>query len=610
MNTNKSNKIEDLLKAEFSNAVSPSADFTQELKSKLLNNFISSSKMEDDKNSKSKRFFSKLMAKPIYLAGAGACFLALVAFIGGLGYYYLNLRSQSSAPEAFGELTVFQGKATIHRGDDEIDVKAKEEEELEEGDVITTEDETIADADTIYGRVSISSNSEVELEDEDGNVAFAVGEVYARAFEDAEIVLGTPYGDVKVDDGATLSSVEAGSTESNDEGQEKNSENESAEDNGQTTVQSIAGKVTASVENQGTTASQKVDNGMQVILKNGEISDPSELDRENLKSVFCEHNTEKDDEEGYDKGTADDLVPPEITVIQPEDGMSTDQGKITVTAKSNEDGWARYNNTWNSIKANEEFSYEVSLKAGDNAVEVKVKDKSYNIATKIVNVNYNVPYSLSLDAVVSKSNGIYVKWSASGLQPGYKYQVKRTLEYKQQVGDPIVLEVAADAAVKEWTDTNVVAGKAYYYYVILLDGDGKELAITPSKGVTYSPPTTPPPSGSCSVGLSIVSTWTSQLSGRGSQMVSYLNGNSRISIVSGGNIKVSWSISGDCGEYNGVKVVWRQTPNPVYDVPPYHYITSGNVDTITGLSAGTWYIRVGTYNGSVTHYSNQVSHTF
>ncbi|MBN2101014.1 hypothetical protein JW710_03965 [Candidatus Dojkabacteria bacterium] len=560
-------------------------NFAQDLRAKLISkyqsNLLNNHNMAESEKTGKKGLLSRLPFKHLNIAIAGAGFFAL-GIIAVLGYMYIQGTDSLPFQKRFGTLHVVKGSATVLRDGEEINIGKDEEFPLAKGDTVETDEDTIADVETEDGRVSMSSETVAKFENDEGDVSVEKGDVYARSTEDTEINLETPDGKVKVDDGASFTSVR------DEEG---------------TTARNIQGKVEGSVEKDGEEASKEISEGKQIRIKDNEISDEEEMDREDLKDPLCEHNTDKDEEEGYDPGTAEDTTAPEITVVEPENGSSTFSSKITVKAKSNEDGWAKYNGTWNAIKANEEFSYEAELSKGSNDITVTAKDKYYNIGTATVKVILESKGAISLNEVTAKSNGIFLRWNASGINSNYKYIVRRSLSTKNTSSDPTVLTMKATKDDVSWTDTSTVYGKTYYYHVILLGEDGKEVDRTYTKGAKAINVATPPSTG-CSISLALLSKWSS-LSGLIGSEDKHLNPSS------GGYAKVSWSVSGDCGEYSGFKVVWSQSPNPTYPGDSAAYVDKNtSVHTISGLTSGTWYIRVGTYNGGVTHYSNQVTVTF
>jgi len=74
---------------------------------------------------------------------------------------------------------------------------------------------------------------------------------------------------------------------------------------------------------------------------------------------------------------------------------------------------------------------------------------------------------------------------------------------------------------------------------------------------------------------------------------------SAISSPAAGKIYVKWAVSG-VSTPNGFKVVWSKNQNPVYPGNDYKYLSEPGAReaTITGVGAGTYYVRVCVYNGS------------
>lgn len=576
-------KLEEIMESSFARRASINKSFEQSLRERLISqyqsNLISQNNMDGKETAKptKKGLFGKLFSSPVKVALAGSSLLAVVG-LAGVGVWYLLGYAPQSREDVFGTLSVAEGKAYIQREDEKITLKKGEEEDLEEGDTIETEEDTIADAETDYGRVSLSSKTEVTLEGEDGEVKVEKGEVYARAVKNKKVSMATPDGEVEVEGGSVLTNS------SDEEG---------------TNVKSIAGNVTGSTQKDDTTTSKEVGNGKEVDIKDNEISDEVEIDRESLKTPFCEHNFDKDDDEGFDKGTGEDLTPPEITVTSPEGGLVTKSSKLEVKAKSNEDGWAYYGGKWNEILANEEFKYEITLKSGKNDVTVKVKDKSYNKTTKTINVTYDVAGSIVLNTVSAQSNGIYLKWTAKEVNSKYSYLVRRSTNSTNSTSKNDMIKLQATSSVKEWVDTSTVKGTKYFYHVILLGPDSKEVSRTETKSAVAI--NEAPVAEDRCITLWLVSKTNAALVGEKALA-------SSLSIHSSGKINVKWSVvDSKCGDYSGFKLVWNKTGSPTYPGDSAQYISKDlRTGTITE-SSGTWYIRVGTYNGGVTNYSNQIA---
>ncbi|MEA3356971.1 MAG: hypothetical protein U9Q67_00860 [Patescibacteria group bacterium] len=571
-------QLEKLMKKTYSIKVGPKVNFESRLHDDLI--------LKHQPMNKS--FFDKFKfwtnpTPPYNAIAIGTLFTALV-IVGIVALDPLSAYLSKDTPkDVFGMLSVVEGEAIVRHGQETSTVNENENKELQKGDSVETTENTIADVNMDYGRVSLSSSTTATLEDKNGNISLENGEVYARSTQDTSIVITTDNGEIEVQNGSTIA------IENEEEG---------------TTLKSISGTVKGSSSKDGTRSTKEVENGKQVTLKAGEISDPTEIDRDTLKTPFCEHNWEQDD----NPGTAKDLTPPEISIIAPENRAVVQETEITVQASSNEDGWAKYNGVWNEITANESFSYTVTLERGENKLQVLVKDKSYNRTTKEIIVTYETPASISLDGISAISSGIYLKWSAAGIYPDGRYIVRRVLNGSSTD----VLIISSSDAVYEWVDTSTVYGITYQYYVILLGSDGLEAARTPTKSATAvnnPPQVTPEPepepeNGTCSVSLTVTDSWLSFLTlpKKGSTI-------SSINTIdpSGGNASITWTVTGDCGEYSGFKVVWNITGTPVYPGDHAKYLGKTHSSyTITGLPTNkTVYIRVGLFNQGVTHYSNE-----
>lgn len=600
MNKKKNSKIEKLLEQTYQDNPPIPQEFKESLKQRLLeqhgkkqhgNNIISLFNMNNRKSSTKKSLLSAVttLPKALLYSGAGFAAVLIAGLLYGFVFFNQDEASDNNQDPQFGSLTVQKGTAEVYRDDTVLILEEGDKEEIKEGDTLKTKENTIADAETEFGRVSLSSDTSIEIEDDKGELNMGKGYAYLRTKKDKEIKNSTPNGTVIVKNGSSITDII-------EEG---------------TLLKSVSGTVKGEVEREGSKVTKEVENGKQILLTKEEIAKEAEIERDELKTVFCEHNWEKDEEENYDKGTAEDLTSPDLTVIQPENGLTTESPKIDVKAKSNEDGWAKYNGKWNSINKNEEFSYSVNLKSGENKISITIKDKSYNKTQKTIKVTRVSNQNISLNSLSANSTGIYMKWTASGAQNGHRLVVLRGPK-DTSVGST-VLNISAQNGTKGWTDKSTEYGKPYYYMVKILSVGGTTLAQTGIKGTTAknNPPETKPtepkdptpPTSSCTITISKAL----KLSSTELQHELYPHTGSNA-------VKLYWSVNGDCGSYNGFKVVWSQNPTPTYGDPgdSATWVSSDKSHKIVdNLTSGKWYFRVGTYdNGQVTQYSNEVNVTF
>ena len=82
---------------------------------------------------------------------------------------------------------------------------------------------------------------------------------------------------------------------------------------------------------------------------------------------------------------------PTLTISSPADGdsFSKDQNKVNVSGKTDPEVTVTINNLWAIIDDNNNFSYELPLKDGDNQIDIIATDQAGNKTEKIIKVKYS-----------------------------------------------------------------------------------------------------------------------------------------------------------------------------------------------------------------------------
>ena len=83
-----------------------------------------------------------------------------------------------------------------------------------------------------------------------------------------------------------------------------------------------------------------------------------------------------------------DVTPPVITILSPQDGSKTGQGKVTVTGTVDEESSVMVNGESAEV-INLEFSHEITLIPGSNLIEIKAVDLAGNEASAEISIEYD-----------------------------------------------------------------------------------------------------------------------------------------------------------------------------------------------------------------------------
>lgn len=614
MENRKNNKIEEILKENLRSSVHIDSAFQAKLRSEVIaksqSNIIKSFQMETNPNSgspmpKRTNLFAKILLPLLAIVAVVTVGVLLITNQNQKPSDQIADQGTNTNPVSFARLYVLEGSVNVISKDTQTTVTS--DKDLVGGDRLVVAENTIADVKTTYGRIALDAGSEIILNSLNGDVYPEVidGVVFSSTNKDYEkaVAIKTVGADVVLEKGSALI-TQNGAVSTSDVSSIFDGiiGKAYAVADQSTKIFSISGTVKIKL---GTTETV-VENGKEVVIKDKKLSTPEVAPRELLNTEFFSEVVKKESNEGKDLGTASDITPPVVTIISPAQGTTVTTDTVEIKFKSNENGWFLNENPWRDITAEQENTFSANLKAGDNKIEIQVKDKYYNRTIVYLNINYDAPFAISWNSsTAAKSNGIYLNWSATGAQAGvHSYRLYRDGSVYKTYSVKSDTEIGANM-----TDSNTTYGETYSYEVKLMDGD-TILARSGSKSLKAinNKPQDPPASTACKLSL-----WkTAQASAPRvpAKNTSLIFGTH--AVVSEHYVKVGWSVSGDCPDNNGFKLVWSKDPNPVYpgDTYAYYSNTATRSGTASGLSSGTWYIRVSLYIGGVgQYYSNQLTVT-
>jgi hypothetical protein len=615
--------IEDTLKENLKTSVHIDKRFSDELgaeiRAEAINKFILGSDMNEENSMqiKQRSFFTKPMFLFSVIGIVAIAAIISAVILSGVNPFNKsnnNIAQSNNEKVSFAKLYVSSGSATVTRNG--VATAYSENVVLESGDTVTTSGNTIADIKTLFGRLALDYDTQVVVNDVNGEVVPEVkaGLVFASLDNDftkgAKII--TANAEVIIDKGSALVAQNSAVVTSM---QTRWSDSLYA---------LLVGKVHAVVSTDGSTkitclsGSTKVKSGTQeialetgneVTVQNKVVSGVVEVDKTQLDTTFVKKVVTDSEKTGTDTGVLADMTAPEVDVISPVDGSTIEQNSVVVKFKSNEDGWLLNKDPWQDIKANEEVSFTVNLKPGLNTIELKVKDKAYNRTVKTIKVTYKSPITLSWSAEPNPTgNGVVLAWSAAGVVPGvHKFKIIRNDEAYQSF-------VVNDGTLygANWTDTATTKGTSYYYAIRIYEGD-LELARTDNKTVVAQ--TDAPAPTACNVSMSYAGYNISSAPNTEPRLFSFANLIAPTqAVVASDNYSFQWNVSGNCPTYSGYKLVWNHGGSPTYPNSEnrdwYNYISDKNTKygTASTSGGGTWYVRVGLYNGGPAfNYSNQMT---
>lgn len=298
---------------------------------------------------------------------------------------------------------------------------------------------------------------------------------------------------------------------------------------------------------------------------------------------FYAWNREEDSKKEYPLGVLSDMIPPEIKILEPLDGIETELLRVAVkgTTEPLAKVWVNGMETKNN---NGNFEKIIDLKIGENTIEVKAKDDSGNITTKKIVVKRKATeatkptYSLYLKGYAD-TDGVHLSWSVSGLDVPKGFKIIKSLDaYPTYPEDPAIF---VDAGTKNYV-WKILDGKTYHFRVCIYKDGGCSTYSNDVKITTKS------------------GSGTNEVKGTISLKAAYL-GNYKV--------KLYWTLSGSAPY--GFKLVKSLEPNPVYPGNDYVYLSSPDVRSYVWDMAypGNYHFRICAYNGNgaCVFYSNEIT---
>ncbi len=503
-------------------------------------------------------------------------------------------KDEISSSGQIAQVYIDKGDVTLLRNEKET-IK-KEDFSMQKGDTILAGENSIVDLEFDFGRVALDSESRLSTKNKDKELVLYLWEGIAfvstkrdGSYSSIVKLLNT---EVRFSNGSgMISAIESGTASKQGLVRSAYALDPISSDMN-FKVLSISGEVY--VEKDGTEV--LLENGKEMELNSEGFGDVKESDKKLLDTDFYKEISNKEHMDGKDLGIGKDMTAPNLSIISPEDGEEFNSKKIEVKFKSNEDGWYWDGDKWQDMKDGKEHSFEYDLDEGENEIEVKIKDLSYNKTIKKLTVSYvdaeesddvpigrTTPQELSISLSGSKvDNGVKLNWSVSGgsVDNGFKI-VKSTSPNPVYPGNTYKYLTSNSVRSYTWELTD---GKTYHFRVCQYNGNGKCLKY--SNDITVTAPKveeeTPDPV-SISLSAEAVST----------------------------GVNLSWSVSGDNSSSDGFKIVKSSDPNPVYPGNDYEYKNDNSLRSYTwGLDAGTYNFRVCQYvSGECISYSNNVEVT-
>jgi len=617
MENKKISKIEEVLKENLKSNVHIDKDFKDNLHEEILteaqNKLINMVQM-DEKSRKTK-------GNPKFLWAFGI--ITLVALLGVGAYLVISggLTPASNSTEIaeetnpddlngrFGLLYVNDGSVKVIRDGNESTYS--ETTELFQGDQLITSEDAIADIKVNFGRIAMDANTGVTLNNlnNDASPVVDFGTIFISTSNsfNGTVNARTINADVNIESGSALVSQNSEvMTNGNENGSEEltwlknlvskafatDGDSETIKDDS-TKVISVAGivKVVASG------SEVEVENGKEVTIVNKVAGETIETSKDQFESEFYKTVILKEQAEGKDLGVAGDMTAPVVTIVSPAEGSTVTEQSLTITFRSNENGWFINENPWRDIVTNSDNTYTVTLNPGANAIKLRVKDYSYNLTEMTLNINYQAPYSVSWTDSVPGASGVYLAWATNGATAGSNsYVIYRNGGYYQTF--PVRDETLWGA---NWTDSSTINGTTYTYIVKLMSGD-TILAMSNEISVVAQTQGAPEPPSGCSVNLWRISGAQNPVMKKGSLI---FKSNATYTAAN-----VAWS-SSNCDTSHGYKLVWNEGGSPVYPGSSYNYYSDPATSQGT-VPSGTWYVRVCIYNGNGTcgQYSNELYGSF
>lgn len=305
---------------------------------------------------------------------------------------------------------------------------------------------------------------------------------------------------------------------------------------------------------------------------------------ETAQDGFYAWNRTEDDEKSYPLGVLSDVVPPEIKISEPLDGIETELARVAVRGGTEPGAKVLVNG---AEAENNEGTFEkiIDLKVGENAIAVKAKDDSGNSSEKNITVTRKgvaQTLPLYLKGWVG-SDGIHLSWSLSGITAPKGFKLVKSLSaYPSYPGDSAVY-LNPETRSYTW---KILDGKAWHFRICVYEGGA---------------------CGTYSNDLKLIAKSSSAASGEAYGTLALTAW-----VKTGRIVALSWALSGNAPY--GYKLIKSLESNPTYPGDEAIYISSTDSkgSYIWDVKeAGTYHFRVCAYNGGggCVFYSNDHSIT-
>ena len=325
-----------------------------------------------------------------------------------------------------------------------------------------------------------------------------------------------------------------------------------------------------------------VEQGERYYLVNTPATDTegkvTELSQEDLAAdEFIKWNSDQDRKD-FEKelGVLFDLTPPALEITSPANGLSTEASSVEVKGTAEAGAKLLVNGT-ETTNNNGEFSANVGLNEGNNAIQVEASDKAGNKTVKTLSVTRTTaptePTTSFKLSGTKVDKGVSFTWSISGISVTKGFKIVKSTSANptySSKGDYAYVE-SSSARSYTW---KIQDGKTYHFRICTYNGStctnySNDITVT-----TPPKPTTTPPTGS-------------------------------ITLSSTGGDNFSWVNTGSA--LYGYKLVYSTSTGPTYPGSSAKFYektdTSGDIDQ----SSGNYYVRICMYHdGGCVNYSNEV----
>lgn len=322
--------------------------------------------------------------------------------------------------------------------------------------------------------------------------------------------------------------------------------------------------------------------------KNGASIDIKEFGQEELQNDFYIWNREQDAEKNQPLGKLEDIEPPSLEIVNPSNGAVTYDSEMEIVGRTETDADVIINGS-RIENLNGLFSKIVSLKNGQNIVEIKAYDPIGNMAyAKISITKKDVAQVKSTDTTekspsiqlkaLAKDDGIYFYWNVVNLESPKGFKI-----------------------VKSFEPNPVYPGNEYKY---LSDGGSRSYAWKITDGKIYHFRVCQYLGGECGVYSNDITVTAKLIQNIDAQKIILS------ATPSEKGAYLSWVLENAESPY-GFKIVKSAEPNPVYPGDEFYYFTySYGRQYFWPLNEpGTYHFRICKYNGNgaCEFYSNDVS---